>query len=168
MSVSDSVQIAPPKANDEPLEKNLNTRLSEQTYQRFKQARERLHCRSNEEALERLLEQEEKVQDAKKLVASLVVTQPVSLCKPLLECMYDLQKRIAKMGYKVPLSAAINLCILYFILNAPKYLMDREDGELLLRFIRHGPGVLNRDMPEIEKYFKTGIDFDNEEEDDSE
>jgi hypothetical protein len=74
--------------------------------------------------------------------------------------MYDLQKRIIKRGDKVPLSAAINLCILYFILNAPKYSIDREDSELLLRFIRHGPGVLNRDMPEIESYFKTGIDFD--------
>ena len=80
--------------------------------------------------------------------------------------MYDLQKRIIKRGDKVPLSAAINLAILYFVLDAPKYSIDSETSDILHRFIHHGPGVLNRDMPEIQRYFETAISFDGEEYDD--
>jgi hypothetical protein len=158
MTENDSAQIATQPGLPE---RNLNTRLNEETYQKFKELGKKLGTKTNEETIQRLMRSQER------LLAEhdrLVVTTSITFVRPLFECMRQLQSSLAKKGYESSsLSTAVNLAVLDFVYDTINHEFDEEELEWLSGYAANGPRYVTREM--IRKFFQTDLELEHEEDD---
>lgn len=124
-------------------QRNLNIRMTEESWQRFHTARKRLgKTKTNEEALLELLNTQERALAAReRIIQTVMVTIP----HPVLCCMRKLQSRLRKGGYRDDLSTAISYGLLYYVSDSAHFDIHPDISPMLQKFLDKGPAGLSHE-----------------------
>jgi hypothetical protein len=154
-SANTEIATQPPSTSEL---RNLNTRLDEPTYLKFKDLAKRLGTKTNEEALKRLMTTQEK---ALAELDKLVVTQTVTFARPLFEALRTLQGKLAAKGFESKLSTIVNLVLLHFMLDTTSHALGNDTKATLRAYLRDGPKSVTRKM--LQPFFTQELNLENNE-----
>ena len=166
------------ESETEAAKKNLSIRVAPSVFQKYTDLRTKRGLETNEQLLESLIQDNEQVeilkrqlgdQAAKTKVAEKVaesvkyenyVRMPLAVPKTLMPVIGKLRESLKAQGYNIPLSAAVNLCVLHFIFYSNKFQVTKDEFEALDKFLTLGPGSI--DLEELNKFLAANFKLEPE------
>ena len=103
-----------------------------------------------------MMTQEKTLAEADKLV----ITQQITLARPLFEALRTLEGKLAAKGFESKLSTVANLAILQYVLDTISHTPRNDTKAILRTYLRDGPKSVTRRM--IERFFTQDLDLEDD------
>ena len=159
------------ESQTEATKKNLNIRVIPGTFQKYTDLRTRLGLETNEQLLDRLMQESEQIPILRERLEAVALKAKASeqsvtrmkfkeydrklIAIPhiLVPLIGKIRESLESQGFKCSLSTAMNFCILYVVAHTPYFYFDADELKLLDKFLREGPNTI--DPEALNKFLNT-------------